>query len=442
MRLSPALCLCFFFLSTLVHRTHAQDTLPAAQPPLGVVDTIIVSGNEKTKTYVILDEMTLRPGAPVTADAIEYDRNRIYSLGLFTRVDISYDSLGGQHFLFVDVNERWYLIPYPILGFRDGDVKKVFYGGGLLHNNFQGRNQKLYGSLVLGYDPSLSLSFHDPLLDRSHNLFYSGSLSTSIVRNKSVVESALTGDFDERHYDINGTIGKRFDLYRTASINPGYHIVNVSQYRQGRTASTDGTDRFLYGTVSYTFDSRDLREYAMQGAFYSFAVSKFGFGESPLDFARYSIDVRRYIPFGPDLSLATRAYTTLVTGRMIPTYAHAFLGYGEQVRGYFKTVIEGEDLAGATLELRYPILKARTIIFRAIPIPPEFAIWRFGISLALFADAGNAWYRKEKVQFRSFASGYGAGIHFLLPYGYVARVEYAFNNYGKGQFIFDLRTSI
>jgi outer membrane protein assembly factor BamA len=257
-----------------------------------------------------------------------------------------------------------------------------------------------------------------------------------------VVESALTGDFNERHYDINGTLGKRLDLYRTAAVNLGYHIVNISQYRQGRTASTDGTDRFLYGTVSYTFDSRDLREYPMQGAFYSLAVSKDGFGESPLDFARYSIDARRYFPLGADFSLATRAYTSLVTGRLIPTYAHSFIGYGEQVRGYFNTIIEGEDIAGVTLELRCPILKARTIIFRAIPLPPEFAIWRFGISLALFADAGNAWYRKERLQLRSFASGYGAGIHFLLPYGYVARVEYAFNDYGRGQFIFDLRSSI
>lgn len=442
MRLRASLPLLTMLCSISIHPASAQDTLLVNKLPLGIVDTVIVSGNQKTKAYVILDEMALKPGSMVTADAMEYDRNRIYSLGLFTRVDIAYDSLGNQHFLFVDVNERWYLIPYPILGFRDGDVKKVYYGGGLLHNNFQGKNQKLYGSLVLGYDPSLSLSFHDPLFDHEHNLFYSTSLSTSIVRNKSVVESALTGDFNERHYDINGTLGKRFDLYQTASVNPGFHVVDVSQYREGRTASTDGTDRFLYATVSYSYDSRDLREYATQGSFYNAYVTKFGFGESPLDFARYGVDVRCYTPLFADFSLATRAYATMVTGRFVPTYAHAFIGYGEQVRGYFNTVIEGEDIAGATVELRYPILKARTIIFRAIPLPPEFAIWRFGISIALFADAGNAWYRKEKLQFSSFASGYGAGIHFLLPYGYVARFEYAFNDYGRGQFILDLRSSI
>ncbi|HEX7573535.1 MAG TPA: POTRA domain-containing protein, partial [Bacteroidota bacterium] len=144
----------------------AQDTVRAASPALGVVDTIIVGGNDKTEAYVILDEMTIKPGSILTYEAIEYDRGRIYSLGLFTRVDILYDSLGTQHFLFVDVRERWYLVPLPIFGFRDGDTHKFYFGGGLLHYNFRGRNQKLYGSVVFGYDPAISFSFADPQLDR------------------------------------------------------------------------------------------------------------------------------------------------------------------------------------------------------------------------------------------------------------------------------------
>ena len=42
----------------------------------------------------------------------------------------------------------------------------------------------------------------------------------------------------------------------------------------------------------------------------------------------------------------------------------------------------------------------------------------------------------------SFATGYGAGIHFLLPYSVVLRTEYAWNEYGMGQFIIDFRGNI
>ena len=117
---------------------------------VGTVDTVIVTGNDKTRSYVILDEMALRPGTPITPAAIEYDRNRIYSLGLFNNVDILLDTTTSRTILFVDVHERWYILPVPLIGFRDGDVKKLYAGGGLLHSNFDGRNQKLFGSVVFG----------------------------------------------------------------------------------------------------------------------------------------------------------------------------------------------------------------------------------------------------------------------------------------------------
>ncbi|MEW6509546.1 MAG: POTRA domain-containing protein [Bacteroidota bacterium] len=422
---------------------HSQTAPP---PPgdsvLGVVDTIIVAGNEKTKTYVILDEMTLKPGSLATPDAIQYDRNRIYSLGLFTSVDIMYDSLGTTRFLFVDVRERWYLIPVPILGFRDGDPKKPFYGGGLLHSNFRGRNQKLYGSVVLGFDPSLSFSFTDPMFDREHAISFGTALSTGTVRNRSLVESALTGDFDERHFDISLSAGKRFTLFHTGLASFGIHSVHIADYRKGRTVSTDGNDIYLYATVGLTFDSRDLREYATRGSMLSVYLTKNGLGESEVDFSRFELDARHYVPLPADFSLAGRIHGTVVSGTVVPTYARAYFGAGERIRGYYQTLWEGENLAGGTLELRYALLKPRVFVFSAVPIPPEFAVWRFGVSLALFTDTGVAWFRHQKIRPDDFATGYGSGIHFLLPYGFVMRTEYAWNLEGMGQFIIDLRTSL
>ncbi len=423
--------------------------LPAQDQPiraesivLGIADTVIVAGNEKTKTYVILDEMSMKAGSRVTADAIEYDRNRIYSLGLFTSVEILYDSLGTTRFLYVEVKERWYIIPVPILGFRDGDPHKPFYGGGLLHTNFRGRNQKLYGSVIFGFDPALSLSFVDPMFDREHNLSFGTSLSMGTVRNRSLIESALTGDFDERHFDVNIAVGERFTLFETAGINFGVHNVRVSSYRPGRTASADGQDLYLYCAAAYTFDSRDLREYAMRGTMVSLSVTKNGLGEADVDFSRIDVDARRYTPLAEDLSLAARIHGSMVSGTVVPTYAREYFGTHERIRGYYNTVREGENLAGGTLELRYMLLNPRTFMFSAIPIPPEFAVWRFGVSLALFADTGIAWFRSERLTLRSFTSGYGGGIHFLLPYGFVCRTEYALNDLGHGQFIIDLRTSL
>jgi outer membrane protein assembly factor BamA len=420
----------------------AQDTARTGGRALGIVDTIIVAGNDRTEDYVILDEMTIKPGSLLTAGDIEYDRGRIYSLGLFTRVDILYDSLGTRHFLFVDVRERWFIVPVPLFGFRDGDPHKFYLGAGFLDYNFRGRNQKLYGSVVFGYDPAIAFSYSDPQMDREHDLYAGLSLAFSRVTNRSVIQSELTGDFYEKHYDINATLGKRLNLFESAGINIGFHIASVTSYLPGRTVSPDGEDRYLYATASYLYDSRNLREYATDGSMVSLYVTKNGFGESTLSYTRFGADGRKYIPFGDGFSLATRLFGSFVSGGLVPTYAHTYFGTSERIRGYYRTVTEGEDIAGGTLELRYSLMDARTFFFSAVTVPSEFSVWRFGISLALFTDTGAAWFRGDRLTPALFATGYGAGIHFLLPYSVVLRTEYAWNEYGTGQFIIDIRGNI
>ncbi len=430
-------------LSFLLVRAAAQtDTARVInRASYGIIDTVIVIGNEKTKEFVITREMTLKAGMEATPDVVEFDRGRIYSIGLFTRVDLSVVPVGGRNMLIVDVNERWYIIPLPIFGFREGDPKKPFYGAGLLHNNFRGLNQRLFGSVVFGYNPSLALSFSDPWIDRENNLYFSGALSFSKIRNRSTLTIGNTGNFDELHYEINTVLGKRFTIYENVGIQLGYQIVSVTQTRPGATVASDGTDRFLFGGISYSFDSRNLRDYTTQGTYFGISVIKYGFGESPLSFTRISGDFRRFTPLPFDFTLANRVHSSIVSGGVIPTYARSYFGYGERIRGYYTTVFEGENILGTSIELRWPLLKPRTIVFSAIPIPQEFAVWRFGISLELFADAGTTWFRGNKVTLDSFASGYGAGVVFLLPYDFVVRTEYARNNRAKSQFVLGIRAA-
>jgi outer membrane protein insertion porin family len=418
---------------------NAQGNDSLGSGVLGVIDTVIVTGNEKTKEYVIRDEMTLRPGMPATKESVEFDRSRIYSLGLFNRVDVWYDTLTPQRALHVDVSERWYLIPLPIFGFAEGDADKPFYGAGLLHNNFRGRNQKLFGLVTLGYNPTLALSFYDPQIDRSNMLYFSADLSFSWVKNKSEREAAITGDFNERHYAVSTTIGKRLGLYQTLGARLGYQIVDVEEYRPGRTISPDGRDRFLFGSLTYLFDSRNLKEYATMGGFVFAAVTKYGFGDADLSFTRFNLDLRGYVPIDTDFTIAARVHGTAVSGTAVPTHARAYFGYGERIRGYYETVLEGEHLLGASMEIRYQLLKARTFEFTAFSLPSQFSVWRFGISLELFGDTGVAWFRSEPLQITDFSSGYGGGIVFLLPYSLVVRTEYAWNELGVGQFILGLK---
>ncbi|HEX9658406.1 MAG TPA: BamA/TamA family outer membrane protein [Bacteroidota bacterium] len=418
------------------------DSLSSPQDAYGIIDTVIIAGNLKTKDYVILDEMTLKPGMVATDEAIEYDRNRVYSLGLFTKVGIYYDVVDGMRFLFVDVGERWYLIPVPLFGFRDGDPKRPYYGGGILHSNFQGMNQKLFGSIVFGHNPAISLSFSDPLIDRENDLSLQADLSYSRVRSRSTLDAAITGAYDEIYYNASVGMGKRFSLEQSAGVSVGFRMVKVSEPTPGRTVSFDGIDRFPVVGLWYNYDSRDLREYPAQGYFASVYLWRNGFWGAAVDYSRWGFDTRSYILLPWDLTFAARIHGTQIFGEVVPVYGHTFFGYAERIRGHFKTVLEGENMIGGTIELRYPLLKARDIYFNAVELPPEFSVWRFGIGLALFADVGSTWFRGEPVALNSFLAGFGGGIRFLLPYSVVIRTEYGFDESWNGEFILDFRKTL
>jgi outer membrane protein assembly factor BamA len=404
------------------------------------IDRIVIKGNRVTKDYIILREMSLKPGDTLTLKAAEYDKNRIYSLGLFNRVELSYHVTDHGATLYVDVSERWYIFPYVVLGFKDRDWGKLYYGLGILHDNFRGRNEKISASFAFGYDPFLSLQYRNPLLSLESNLFLSSRLFYTRERNKSLVSEQSGPNFDEDRYGVEGTLGKRLDIFRLASVTLGYQVLTVSQNEEGRTLSPSGRDAFITLGLGYAYDTRDLFEYPSKGTYVGVSLVKYGFGESHVNYYRISMDSREFVPTLDGVILAGRLALSVAGGGTVPNYDHVYFGYDNRIRGHFKEVYEGEDIAGGSLELRVPILPVRFFKIDAIPIP-EFGLWRFGVYAALFGDVGKVWYRGDSFNLHGLLRGYGVGLDFLLPYSAVFRVEYALNEVRRGEFIFDLSSS-
>ena len=426
-------------------RALAQDTLASILPAevsdsLWTVDSVRIVGNNHTKSFVILREMTLKPGSPITRDLLEYDKNRIYSLRLFNEVQIHVEpSTGGNAHLVVEVSERWYIFPYPIFGIRDRDWSKVFLGAGVVHLNFRGRNEKLNASLIVGFDPSAGLSYRNPFLNSEGTEFIEAQISYSKVRNRSILAQVGPDNFDEHHYAASTRYGRRFGIEHTVWIEAGYTIVDIQGYRPMPTISPDGIDRFPTFRAGYSYDSRDFGEYPNSGAYVGATISKFGWPSADLDIVRYAADVRGYQPVAPAVVLAGRIFTDLVAAGRTPSYNRVYFGYGDRIRGHFKDVFEGESMFGVSTELHVALLSPR--YFKVGTLPPEFGVWRFGITATAFADAGNVWFRGTPVALNAFTKGYGTGLDFLLPYSAVIRAEYALDEVRKGEFILEVGAS-
>jgi outer membrane protein assembly factor BamA len=271
-------------------------------------------------------------------------------------------------------------------------------------------------------------------------MFMQTIFSFSHVENRSQSARGEGPNFFERHYAVTELLGKRYDQYRRSWFSAGYSYVDVSAPKSGRTVSPDGVDRFLFAGIGGSHDTRDLREYPTEGVYGSASVTKYGFGESAVDYFAVAADWRGYINVYRGASLGMRSFAVVTAGPEIPSYSHQFFGFGERIRGHFTEEREGENIFGASIECRIPIVQSWYLHVPEVPVP-QFATWRFGLYAAFFADAGAVWDRGQRAPLAGMPKGYGAGIHFLFPYSAVLRVEHAWDERGRGQFIFDLGAS-
>jgi outer membrane protein assembly factor BamA len=84
------------------------------------VGRVLIIGNKITRDRIILRELSLQPGDTISSvnlnELLKRDRNKIYNLRLFNTVTIRPISIEVSRIdLLVEVSERWYTFPSPIL---------------------------------------------------------------------------------------------------------------------------------------------------------------------------------------------------------------------------------------------------------------------------------------------------------------------------------------
>ena len=436
-----------FFVLTSSLLFSQEVTVPKLTFPDSTyyVGQIIIVGNELTRNYIVEQEISLTKGSLITREAVHYDINRVYSLRLFTKVDIDVvpDS-GNIASLVVTVNERWYFYPFPVGGIKDRDFEKIYYGLGLVHNNVGGNNVQVYGAFALGYDPFVAINYTNPFIDYDNKIFLALRAYYTEQRNRSIFSLSGAPNFDERRFGGHIRTGKRFSLFTLVSLSAEYLNLQVSNNLSGRTLSPSGRDEYFSLHALYVYDTRDLREYASAGSYAVFSVSKYGLMEKDVDYQRYGFDARKYFSIANNTVIAGRIFGNVASGGIVPNYGHTFFGYSERIRGHFNTILEGEQIAGSTIEAHYPIVSPRYVRFDFIPFE-QFRDMRYAVNVAAFADAGATWMRKNSVSLNNIYSGYGVGLHFLLAYSVVVRIEFGIpyeKNLSKGELILDFGAAL
>ena len=409
-----------------------------------IIDSILVSGNETTEDFVILRELTFGIGDTLNPGIASYNRERIYSLRIFNDVRLKPFTINEKNILRIEVEESWYIYPIPFVVLKDRDWKKLSYGVSVSLLNFRGRNETLKGVAALGYDPSFSFSYFNPNLSYDNNLNLLVSLGYGTVTNKSNQAEVLYGSsFEQKSVSSRIQLGKRIGNFHWFYLKTGFDYVETPFYLKGINASTSSIDRTLVAGASYVYDTRDLTLYASNGIYALLNYEFKGFGIDNINYRVADLEFKEYRSILQDLTAKWRISLRHTEGETVPYYDYSYIGYSERIRGYFyDDTREGNDRFLGSLEFNYPIVKETRINLYFIPLLPRSLLsYRVALIAELFGDTGTTRNTGEPVTIKSFDTGYGTGISFLLLPYFICRFEYAINDKNQTEWIFDLGAS-
>jgi outer membrane protein assembly factor BamA len=407
-----------------------------------VIDSVVIAGNDQTEDYIILRELTVGVGDTLNPKLAEYNRERIYSLGIFNFVYLRPFEKNKENFLLIAVEESWYIYPLPFITLKDRDWDKISYGIGVLIKNFRGRNETLRGKLALGFDPSLNFSYSNPNLSHNLNLFAAFEMGFNSVTNRSETAEELAGEeFTQDFYFGKFTFGKRFGLFHWFGISASYNYIETPFYIEGINASDSRIDRTVVLGAGYNFDSRDLIQFPTEGMFAFISYDLKGMGINGINYRVGYLDFREYRKVVGPLSAKWR-FAVRHTSGDVPYYDYSFLGFNTRVRGHWQDQMEGNDLFFGSLEFDYYLVQDYRLDLYWIPLLPKSLLsYRVGLAAELFVDTGTTRFIGEPLTLKQLNTGYGAGMYFLmLPY-FVFRLDLALDEQGNSQWIFDLGTS-
>ena len=429
-------------LSTIIFPQNIDSLNQSKLYPF-IVDSIAIDGNEITEEFIILRELNFVIGDTLTQDNSFYNRERVYSLGIFNQVNFIPAKIDSVNILNINVEESWYIYPIPYLEFKGDDSDKLSYGAYLRYKNFRGRNEDLTALIAFGFDPAFYISYYNPNLLGTENIFFGSTVGYSDVSNKSQTAADLYGqNFSQKYITVSILAGKRFDLFNRLYLNSGFSYIETPFFIPGVNASNNRIDNLVNIGIGYTHDTRDLSQFPQDGIYSSLNYSLKGLGIDDINYSIASIDFREYQKLFGDLISKWRLASRFTFGDHIPYYDLSIIGYSEKVRGHYSKKFEGNDYYLGSIEFYYPIIEEINIDLTFIPIlPDQLLSYRVGFYTQIFAETGMAKLNREPFALNKFNSGYGLGITCLiLPYQ-ILRVEVAFDEQMETEFILNLGIS-
>jgi outer membrane protein assembly factor BamA len=461
------------FFCVLAAIVHAQvDTSIVIHPIMDSsaklrVDDIIIKGNKKTKTYIILREMLFKAGDSISvkdlAITLEKTRQLVYNTTLFNEVKIEAVQKNADHILvIVSVKERWYIYPLPQFQLVDrsfnewvktyhASLDRVVYGGKFTHYNLSGRRDQLRVYLLTGYSRNIAFSYTAPYSNskltegftigagftQNREIAYKTSFGNKILFYPADSIRKKTNDFVRSNWYINAGYTLRRGYYQKHFFTFLYNHYKVEDsiitkynphyFNTNKTAI--GVPEFSY---TYQYVNVNNVSYPLTGIGGYATIIKRGLGfKGNINMLQLEAGITKFFNLGSNWYSSTNFNAKIKLPFEQAYINQRGLGYGDiYLRGLEYYVVDGV----ATALLRQTF-KKKLFSFN-VPFPfksktiPKIPFTFFAKT---FGDLGYA-YNKKPYEFmlnnKLLYTG-GFGIDILTLYDINLRIEYSFNQLGE-----------
>ncbi|MDY0075651.1 MAG: POTRA domain-containing protein [Bacteroidales bacterium] len=424
-----------------------------------VVGEIQLEGNDVTRDKIVLREMEFQSGDTLLFSKLcamaKLCKENLLNRSLFNFVYI--DLLETENSMIVKVKirmiERWYVWPLPIFELADRnfnawlesrDFSRVNYGVFITHNNFRGRMETLKLLLRAGYNQDYSLLYEIPYLTKEQNIGV--GIQVGFSRSREI--SYQTSDNKQLYYKNEEAYTREaFYLKLMASYRIGYRFLHqvylgyenfkfldtIAQLNpQFMGMQTGNESKFFTLLYLYKQDFRDSKPYPLDGHYFDFEFSKYGFGllEKAPDFYYLKATFDWYAPLSKRWFWATNITGKFSGGEQQPYYLQRGLGFqNDFVRSYELYVIDGADFGLFKNNLKFNLIKPKT---RTIPLIPseKFSKIHYALYVNLFLDMGYAhqkYHDRTNPLTNDLLIGTGIGLDLVTYYDLVFRLEYSRN---------------
>ena len=424
-----------------------------------IITHILVVGNKTTKEKIILRELEFIVQDSLSnkelAAAIAQSKKNLLNTSLFNfaKIDVALsDSVHTN--IIIQLTERWYIFPLPIFELDDNnfntwwrtkDISRINYGMHLTHYNFRGRKEKLILTAKYGFTERYRLRYEIPYLTSSQklglkiNLAYNrrDEIAYNSLNNERLQYKDPDGDA-YRNLSNSLTLTYRNKIFKTHSFTFNYtqnsvtdSVVKLNEdFLQNKKNSLD------YFQLSYQFnsDKRDSKNYPLKGSFWSASITQIGLGVfSELSLLNLNFQAKKFIELKPRLYMAGSIRALITPDNNQPYLLRNGLGYSSfAIRSYEYYVIDGQNIGLGKLQLRYQIIKPRSMNLTGIS--ERFGKFHYALYLGIFSDFA---YVDDQIGYslnnlaNEIQFGHGLGFDFVSYYDIVIRAEYSFNKFGE-----------